>query len=529
GKRLPEWLTQASNTPFRVPASSRNHMPASNRNALPASLRNTPPASIGIRTEGLPAFECPSRRRFYKEIDSLDRFWVHASRHTLDAARKKFASQDKGPEATRIGERIEMDEWKVSLQSLLIKARVWRELDVETRQEVKSGRHWLCIALDRATRCVLAMRLMAEPNADEAIATIRMIFSDKAQLVESANAMTDWSMSTGIGALAVDWGSAFRADKTRAVVISTGATYTHPPASMPEFRGACERIFLTTETRFMPHFAGRTFSNVVQRGDYKSEEKANIPFDVLAQLVVRYVVDDYHNRPHEGLGGETPFNAWHRVLTLTGRIPIPDQHMQRHIFGLEDTCQLDKSGVVMLGLRFQSKRIYYWFTTHGARKVRVRVDPADLGFASVKLGEEWVTVPNVKEEFKGTTLRTWVETATILRARFKDEAALSRPVVLDAMRDIDAVARQYQREAGISEELDTPETLERARNNLGLGFRLPEWEQEDADGVSRDLLDGVIAVPHQVEPPQEDEAPLAIAPPGPAATWRMGDRNEGTS
>lgn len=374
------------------------------------------------------------------------------------------------------------------------------------------------------------MRLVDQINSDEAIATIRMIFADKTRLLEGTGAVSDWSMATGIGTLAYDRGSEFAAFETTRAVTGTGGSPSHTPKGMPWFRGAGERIFLTVERRFMGHFAGRTFSNVVERGDYPSERKANIALDVLARMLVRHVVDDYHNRPHQGLGGETPLNAWNRLVKLTGRIPLPDTNMQRHIFGIEHIATLDKSGVELLGLRFASKDIHRRFLQVGESEVRVKLDPADIGCISLQFGNEWFNVPNVKRDLRGVSLRAWIDTATALGARFKKEAELSRQIVLDALRDNEALAREYQREAGISEELETPAEVERAIRHMGLSFRLPSWDEDTpVNDPNYDLLDDVIPVsgaadmiagPVETQPTDES--------PDEAASWQMGDRKEGT-
>ncbi|MBX9933375.1 MAG: hypothetical protein K2Y56_17870 [Methylobacterium sp.] len=325
---------------------------------------------------GLNALAVPSRRRLYAEIKSLDAFEVYAGRYTLDAACKKFAAVEDGPAATRIGERIEMDEWQVSLQTLLIKSRVWKHLDPKTREAVGRARWWLYVAIDRASRCVLGMRLVETPCASEAVATVRMIISDKSQLSEDSDARSKWLMSTGIGTIVTDWGSAFRAEETRRAARAMGATFGHPPVGKPHLRGVVERIFSTIETRFTGYFTGRTFSNVVQKGDYDSAANASVPLDVLARGLVRFVVDDYHNRPHANLGGETPYNAWLRLQRTNGRLPVPDTHTQRAVFGIETTCTLDNSGVTLLGLRYQNREIFEWFTHKGVTDVQARVEVA---------------------------------------------------------------------------------------------------------------------------------------------------------
>lgn len=488
-------------------------------------------ARNGVRVEqGLPPLRCPSKRRLYAEIASLDKFWVYQKRHTLEAAKRKFAAVEDGVHATRIGERIEMDEWQVGLQTLLIKSRVWKHLDPAHRKAVAKMRPWLYVAIDRASRCVLGMLLSETPLASGAIETIRMVVSDKTRLSNDAGARTPWFMSTGIGTLVTDWGSAYYAEETRRVVAAMGATFDHPPAGMPQLRGTVERFFSTTETRFLSHFAGRTFSNVVQKGDYKPEADANIPFDVLARALVRYVVDDYHHRPHAGLGGETPHDAWVRLRADTGRIPVPDKHTLRHIFGVEHTgVTLDNSGVVVLGLRYQNRDLYDWFTAKGVTKVTVRVDPEDVGFASVRLGDDWITVPCHKKEFQGVPLRVWTEAALDLRRRFQNQASLSRPIVLEAVRDLSALSLEHQREAGIADEPDTPESLKGVVDALGIGFSLPEWDDVDRDAGDGDLLDAVIPVGSAPSTPVDAEPAMPPTPtviPAKAPTWRMGDRNK---
>lgn len=467
----------------------------------------------------------PSKRRFYSEIRALDAFDVYAGRHTLDAACRKFAAVEDGPIATRIGERIEMDEWQVGLQTLLIQARVWKQLSPETKKAVKRARWWLYVAIDLASRCILGMRLVETPRASEAVATIRMIISDKSALADGAGAQTDWSMSTGLGMLVTDWGSAFYAEQTRRVVLSMGATFSHPAAGRPHLRGTVERMFSTTETRFMGHFTGRTFSNIVQKGDYDAEAGASVPLDVLARALVRYVVDDYHNRPHRGLGGETPRNAFLRLRRTTGRIAIPDSHTRRSIFGIEDSCTLDNSGVTILGLRYQNRELFEWFLNKGVHEVPYRLDPEDVGYVSVKLDDEWVSIPCRKPELRGVSLGVWQETAADLRARYAKQASLSRPIVLAAIRDFTALAAECKREAGIMEVLDTPESLRRAREALGHGFSLPEWDEPETETDGDDLLDGIIPVTGPVREPDGEGSETPV-PPGDEPTWRIGNRSE---
>ncbi|WP_091977849.1 Mu transposase C-terminal domain-containing protein [Methylobacterium sp. 13MFTsu3.1M2] len=470
------------------------------------------------------ALTLPSKRQFIIRIRSLDKFWVYARRYTLEAAERKFAAVEYGLDVSRIGQRIEIDEWTVDLQTLLVRTGVWNVLSSESRKDVRRVRMCLYVAIDCASRCVLAMRLAPNACAAEAVATIRMIISDKSHLSAGANTIGPWFMSTGIGKLVTDWGSGYRSEECRRVVRSMGATFEHPPAGRPHLRGRVERMFSTIKSQFLGYFTGRTSSNVVEKGLYDPGTGASIPVDDLARNLVRYVVDDYHNRPHDGLGGETPRNAWIRLRRENGRLPVPDRHTQRAIFGIKTECVLDNSGVEILGLRYQSRELHDWFTRKGIHDVAIRLDPEDVGHASVLLGDDWLTVPCLSKEVRGLPLKVWQESSLDLSKRYADEAKLSRPILLATVRDLSAIGLQRKLEAGIAEELDTPETLEQARKALTFGFSLPNWDEDDREQQPTDLLDNIIPVPASI--PGEAAQPDQSQTPSTVPAWRMGGLSE---
>nr|WP_246389284.1 Mu transposase C-terminal domain-containing protein [Microvirga mediterraneensis] len=298
-------------------------------------------------------------------------------------------------------------------------------------------------------------------------------------------------------------------------------------------------MFSTIHTGLISRFSGRTFANIVQKGDYNSEDNASVPLEELAWALVRYVVDDYHNRPHEGLGGETPRDAWIRISREFGRIGLPDRDTQRAIFGILLTRKLSNGGVRILGLRYQSRELHEWLLRKGSVDLEIRLDPEDIGRISVKCGPYWVTVPCLKPEFDSVSLRTWIAASTELRARFQKAAALVRPVVLEAVRAIETLSRDLQEQAGIANELSTPEEIEQAEARLTIAFSLPDWPDAPDGLASGDILDGIIRTG---QAPSAADAPSELPPPYPAAPqscegedgsdetetpdWHMGTRKD---
>ena len=104
-------------------------------------------------TAGFPPVQPPSSKIFAARIRDLTAYEVVVGRKGLAAARKKFLVVSGGLDIKRPGERIEIDEWCVPLQTLLIKAGIWETLTLDLQQLVARERWWLSVAIDCASRC----------------------------------------------------------------------------------------------------------------------------------------------------------------------------------------------------------------------------------------------------------------------------------------------------------------------------------------------------------------------------------------
>ena len=303
---------------------------------------------------GLAPLSQPSSKLFAAKIGDLTAYAVCAGRKGIAAARKKFVSISGGLDVTRPGERIEIDEWRVPLQTLIVDAGVWELLTLELQEKVARERWWLSVAIDCASRCILGMRLAPTANSTSAIAVLAMVCANKRRFADAVGALTPWDMRCGFETVATDQGSAYIGDEFRAALVGAGGTPFNPPAGLAEMRARVERIFGTIHTQLISRFTGRSFENTVVLGDYPSEARASLTIDELASVLVRYVTDIYHNLPHEGLNDETPRNAWFRLTKLYNTPPPPDADTRRNIFGVKLTRALTTRGVRFLNVFYQS-------------------------------------------------------------------------------------------------------------------------------------------------------------------------------
>lgn len=442
------------------------------------------PENLEAQSAGRPpVFAHPSLKTFCKAINKHDQFDIYAGRNGLKAAKIKYAMVSVGADVTRPFQRIEIDEWKISLMTLLVDSGLWNQLTSQQQEECK-GRMWICVAIDCATRCIVGMRLVDTPSSANVIATLRMIVSDKSGYGSAAGALTPWDMRGAPEQIVSDSGTSFIADVVQAAIIDLSAAPKIPPIDLTHFRGRIERVFGTVHTALISRFHGRTFKDTSELGDYNPWLMANLDRNEIARILVRYVVDVYHNMPHCGLGGETPRNAWLRLTKLFGVIEPPDRDKMRAIFGIRLKRKLRAGGIHILGLNYNSEHFESYRRRVGDVEVDVCLDQEDIGSVSVKVGAEWLTVPCVRSGFDRISVRTWIETIKDLRRRFTDEAKIAEPIVRQAIKDIQTISTGAARRMGIGDYIDTPEMIEQAEQNLSIGF---VWANSDADNTVNEV------------------------------------------
>lgn len=432
----------------------------------------------------------PGRAAFERVIDKMDPFHVYAGRKSPEAARRKFFVVNGGLSVTRPLERVELDENKVPLQTLLTDAKLWDRLTAEQQRDVERRRLWLSTAIDTATRCVLAALLVENPSEASAIATLEMAVNDKSAYAAAAGCVTPWDMFGTAECYASDAGAGYKSFGYRSAVSDLGSEALFPTTGVPQMRGRQERHYRSLHSGLFAEFSGRTFENPVAKGDYDAEANATLDPSELGNVAVRYLVDAYHNIPHPALGGETPRNAWLRLTQLFPVMPPPDAEINRHIFGLTSSALIGNRGVRFLGLHYQSAELQRLRRVVRMKPVNIRVDRKNLGRVSVRPdpdtnpGAGWMTVDCVAPGFEGVTVQEWIRTTRVLRQKHADMAKLTEPIVQQALRDIREFSEATMRRANIAWPVLTPDDHEIVDRDL---FR--NFEFIRADGGSPAVLD----------------------------------------
>jgi putative transposase len=245
---------------------------------------------------------------------------------------------------------------------------------------------------------------------------------------------------------------------------------------MPNMRGRIERILRTIDIKLLCYLAGRTFANIDERGKYNPANFASLTLEQLAVILVLYVVDVYHNEPHESIGGRTPGNEFDRLCLKGGTKAPPDATRRRNAFGVHLERTITKRGVRVLNLFFNSPALNQYLRRVGdGHKTEVIFSTYDLGTVSVRIGTgTLINVPCVTPELKGVNATVWIAACEDMRRRFGKENIPSEAIALATLADIIAMGDAARLAANIASPIINAKTVERFEKMIEIPWRSRE-------------------------------------------------------
>ncbi|WP_296745741.1 hypothetical protein [Mesorhizobium sp.] len=410
-----------------------------------------------------------------RRIHQLDPFMLDAGRKGLDYAFRKYAPVGKGLQVTQALGRVEMDDWEVDLFTLVAKSKYWKSLAPKQRAAVPRIRTTFTAAIDCASRAIVGFNLtFGPPSTASAKSALRSVMVDKTSLAEAVGAKASWHMHGRPLNLATDGGPVFRSEFDNAA--SRVSVPRVVPESDPRKRGTIEAFFRIVK-RLCRYFAGRSFSNVVNRGDYPAEQLTSLTVGEFYKSLVTFIVDIYHLRPHRGLEGRTPYAIWEDLANRAGLgLPPPPSAEQLAVaFGIARRQRsITKHGVESVGISYNSMELTLLHMKVGQRKVDAIVEPEDLGHLYVVIPRhlrgkidgipaDWhfLKVPAVDEErFKGKKLADHLLAKQAVRNVLKQEEEAGRPIRLSAHRHLLDLSHGVMDRAAIPSHVITEKALD---------------------------------------------------------------------
>ena len=106
----------------------------------------------------------------------------------------------------------------------------------------------------------------------------------KGHFADAVGALTPWNASGKCETLVADNG-VFKSIRFTDACADLGVDVLRTIAGSPSMRGTIERLFRTASMKLFSRLSGRTFSNVLQRGDHPSEDRACLNTEDLLSLI----------------------------------------------------------------------------------------------------------------------------------------------------------------------------------------------------------------------------------------------------
>lgn len=325
----------------------------------------------------------PGRASIYRALNELEVYDVVEAREGKQTAKTRFRSVMGTTKVERILERLEIDHTPLNILVFCEKSML------------PIGRPTLTLALDKFSRCVVGYYLtFSAPSAYSVLQCLRQSFLPKEEILRKFPDITTPWPARGIPASIVcDNGMDLHAHALNKACLELGIQLQFCPAKRPEYKGSVERFFKTINHNLIHYLPGTVFASPDERGDYDSEKHAAISFEVLNHLVLKWIVEIYHQSPHQGIGGKTPLEKWQEG-EQRALIEFPAEPAQLDvILGEPANRRVFHYGVEVNNQHYNNVELQSLRRRHG-EELRV-----DLKFHCDELGWIYVLDPDSKQYF----------------------------------------------------------------------------------------------------------------------------------
>ena len=271
------------------------------------------------------------------------------------------------------------------------------------------GRPWLTLILDEYSRYVLGYYIGFEEPSNVSVArAIRNALMPKTETLERyPHIKNSWSAWGVIHTLVADNGLEFHGEALDGAASIFGMDIQFCPRRKPWYKGKIERFFGTLGSGPLAAIPGKTFSNILDKGDYDSLKHAVVGLETLREVVLTWIVDVYHQKPHRGLCGSTPADVWGESIERTDRWLPASSTVLDSAFSRRDTRVLTHKGIEYDSLLYNSNDLRVLREQFGqTMTVEVRVMDDDLGhlFVVSPDGCTLIKVPALDAQYaKGMT------------------------------------------------------------------------------------------------------------------------------
>ena len=232
----------------------------------------------------------PGRSTVYRRLTEISHHVVVGKRYGRKSMEKLTPIQGHFPEVSAPLAVVQLDH--TPLDIILV--------DDQYRHPI--GRPWITLAVDIFSRMVVGFYISFDPPG---FLSVGLCLAHAALLKDNwlakHNIEGEWPCWGLPDTIHVDNAREFRGNSLAMSCQEYGINIEWRPVARPHFGGHVERL-LGTFAKEIHTLPGTTFSNIGERGEYKSEQEASLTLDELEKWLTLFIVNVYHQRVHSELG-----------------------------------------------------------------------------------------------------------------------------------------------------------------------------------------------------------------------------------
>ena len=342
-------------------------------------------------------FSVPARSTIYRHIQQVGAESILKRRPNRMEAQANRSVQ-AGPKTTRVLERVEIDHTTLDL------------MVVDETDRLPIGRPTFTFAIDHYSGMPFGLYVGFEPPSYLTVMECLLHgILPKPDVQTQFGTKNPWPVFGLPETLVIDNGREFIGQDLDDACAQLGITLERTPVKSPWIKGGVERSFRTVHTKLVHKLPGTTFSNIEQRGSYKSEKESCISLSAFREILHVFLLDQYAQGWHTGKKG-VPAKLWHESVQ-SGFVPTlhTSADETRILLGRVDTRTVQRTGIDFENIRYQSPDVVRLRTRVGdGTSVRIKYDPSDMGNIyvfdeSAQTGElsisSWLKIPALDQEY----------------------------------------------------------------------------------------------------------------------------------
>ena len=310
--------------------------------------------ALRCREEGIPIPSASTLRRRIRSVPVVEQLRRREGGHAAQGFEPiRGCLQPDGPLAI-----IQIDHTPLDL------------ILVDDIRRLPIGRAFLTLAIDVYSRMIAGFYIaFEEPSALSVGLCLAQAILPKDLWLSKMGITTPWPVHGLMGTVHCDNGREFHGKMLRLACEQYGIKLHFRRVRRPWEGGHIERL-LGTFMKEVHALPGTTFSNTVERGGYRSAEKATLTLSEFERWLTTFIVDVYHQRLHRGIG-TSPIQKF--AEDLRTRTPVvPDAHRLRLDFLPFEMRSVQNYGIALDGIHYYANILRRWINARDPENAKLR-------------------------------------------------------------------------------------------------------------------------------------------------------------